>query len=487
MYEGQSEEKKSNIRRTEEGLYSREKRDIPIVGSLSKKEYNVQEQWGDDSESNAPKIVNAYTKKRHSMVKNILIASLVFFIGALAFAFYVLNGDFNQASPDNINMSIIGVPSVDAGEKVELQVLIENKNPTDLLSTELFIDMPDGGRATLGDQENVTRIVRSIGTIGPNVLINEKFSATFFGEENKEKKIYVTLEYRFEGSNATFIKETEHSVLIVSSQVDFTLSVLGEASSGQEIELVASIDSGTSETLEDLMFEINYPFGFTYTNADPEPLFNDTIWLIDTLEPFEKKEIHIRGIISGEDDNSKVFAASLGSQDSQDPRRLETVYSRAEESVIIKRPFIGLQVLIDRQEALEPVIVKGIDRVYVSIPWVNNLDTKIINVEIEARIKHPIADRSSIVMNDAKGHYSSLNDVILWDSRTNSELAVVLPGASGVVGFTFDIGSIMQDEKLFEDVEIEIEAIAKGRRLSDLNVAESIKTPAVGKAKLLTS
>ncbi|MCK5027897.1 MAG: hypothetical protein KAS07_05755, partial [Candidatus Pacebacteria bacterium] len=69
MYEGQSEEKKSNIRRTEEGLYSREKRDIPIVGSLSKKEYNVQEQWGDDSGSDAPKIVNAYTKKRHSMVK----------------------------------------------------------------------------------------------------------------------------------------------------------------------------------------------------------------------------------------------------------------------------------------------------------------------------------------------------------------------------------------------------------------------------------
>ena len=83
MYEGQSEEKKSNIRRAEEGLYSRDKEETPIVGSLSKKEYNVKEEWSDESKEKDTDLVNAYTKKRQSMVKNILIGSLSFFIVAL--------------------------------------------------------------------------------------------------------------------------------------------------------------------------------------------------------------------------------------------------------------------------------------------------------------------------------------------------------------------------------------------------------------------
>lgn len=483
MYEGQSEEKKSSIRRAEEELYARNGEEAPIINSLSKKEYDIQDDWGDDVSERG----KLYTQKKRSMVKNILIASLVFFIGAMVFAFYTIYGDKNLTSPESINMSVVGPVSVDAGKEVELHVLLENKNPANLLSTELFIDLPDGTRGTMGDQENVTRLVKSLGTVGPNVLINEKFNATFFGEENKEKKIYITLEYRFEGSGATLIKKTEHSVLIVSSQVGFTIDVLGEASSGQEIEIVASIDSSTSETLEGLLFEINYPFGFDYTGAEPEPMFGETTWVLDSLKPFASQEIRIRGIISGEDDNNKVFTANLGAQDKQDPRRLETIYSRVEESVIIKRPFIGVQVLINRQDATEAVIIEETDKVYVSIPWVNNLDTKIIDMGIEARINHPVVDRSSIVTTEQKGFYRSLDDVVIWDQRTNPELAVVLPGASGVVGFTFELGSIVQDGKLLENAEIEIEATAKGRRLSDVNIAENIKTPAVGKVRLLTS
>jgi hypothetical protein len=487
MYEGQSQERKSSIQEQEEELYSREYEDEPIIESLEKRTFKVDSDWDEEGLAKEEQKINSYVKKRRTMVKNILIASLVFFICAMAIAFYVIYGNKNLSSPENINMSVVGPVSVDAGREVDLQVLIENKNPADLLSATLFIDLPEGARATMGEQENVERLVVPLQTIETNALINESFKAIFFGEENKEKKIYVTLEYRFEGSNAVLERKTEHSVLIVSSQVGMTLSMLKEANSGQEIELVISVDSSTSDTLENLMVEMNYPFGFTYTGADPEPMFNDTTWVLDSLEPFESQEIRIRGTIEGEDDNSKVFAADLGAQDTRDPRRLETVYSRIEESIILKKAFIGLQVLIDRKEAVEPVIVTGLDKVYVSIPWQNNLDTKIIDMALEARISHDIVDRASIEMTDSKGFYNSLQDVVIWDQRTNPEFAVVMPGASGVVGFSFEIGSIVSEGMLFKDVEIEVTAAAKGRRLSDVNVPETTKTPAIGKARLLTS
>ncbi|MCK5590501.1 MAG: hypothetical protein KAI72_00975, partial [Candidatus Pacebacteria bacterium] len=341
------------------------------------------------------------------------------------------------------------------------------KNTSNLLSTELFIDLPGGAKATMGDQKNVTRIIESLGTITPNELINEKFSAVFFGEENKEKKILVTLEYRFEGSNATLVKKIEHSVLIVSSQVGFTLETLSEASSGQEIDVVISVDSSTSETLEGLMFEITYPFGFTYTSSDPEPMYGNNTWVLDPLEPFGSQEIHIRGIIEGDDDDNRVFSASLGSQDKSDPRRLETVYSRTEEFVAIKKPFVGMKVLINKQSAEEPIVIDGKREIEVLVEWVNNLDNKVIDVGLEVRIDHGIVDRSTITMHESKGYYRSIDDVVIWDQRTNPELAVVMPGATGIVGFSFDLGSIVDPVgELYKDVEISIEATAKGRRLS---------------------
>lgn len=487
MYEGQSDDRKSMLKRVEDDLYARSHKELPIIEKLEEKKYDVQKDWVAETSGEHQERVNTYVKKRRSMVKNILIASLVFFIGAALYAFYAFFGGKSTLSGDNINMSIVGPVSVDAGKEVDLQMQIENKNSANIESAILYIDLPEGATATTDDQQNVTRITKDLGTIAPGELINEKFKATFFGEENKEKKIFVTLEYKFEGSNASLEKKMDHSVLIVSSQVGFTMSMLKEASAGQEIEIVISVDSSTSGTLENLALQMNYPFGFTYTDADPKPTMGQTTWVIDSLEPFGSKEIHIRGVINGEDDNSKVFTADLGVQDTQNPTRLATTYSRAEESVILRRPFIGLQVLVNKQEATQPVIIKNGDTVEVSIPWVNNLDTKIVDMGIEARINHKIVDRSSIKMLNEKGFFNSLDDVAVWDQRTNPDFAVVMPGASGVVGFSFNLGSIVQGGELFKDVEIAISATAKGKRLSDTNVPESTKTPAVGKARLLTS
>ena len=274
--------------------------------------------------------------------------------------------------------------------------------------------------------------------------------------------------------------------LIVSSQVGFTMSMLKEASTGQEIEIIISVDSSTSETLENISLRMDYPFGFVYTGADPKPSLDNTTWTIESLEPFKSKEIHIRGIINGEDDSSKVFTADLGIQDEDNPTRLKTTYSRAEETVILRRPFIGLQVLINKQEADQPVIIKKDDVIEVSIPWVNNLDTKIADMSIEATIDHKIADRGSIKILGERGFFNSLKDVAVWNQQTDPDFGVVLPGASGVVGFSFDLGSIVQEGELLKDVEITVSAIAKGKRLSDVNVPESTKTPAIGKARLVT-
>ena len=493
MTKKQANPKNSRIKKTEEGLYSREQQEKPIIGEFEKKEFDVQENWGQDKQSAETGVNEANpqnsipNKKKSSMTKNILIISLLFFIGALTFAFYILYNGSNISSADNIEMSITGPVNFGAGEEVSLRIFIENKNTSNLESAELLIDFPDGARGTLGSENKKSRIAKSLGTIGPGVIVNEKITAEFFGEENEVKNVFVTLEYRFEDSNAILEKKTEHTIHLISSPVNFTIDMLDEATSNQEIEIVIAVDSDTPDTVKDLLFEIYYPFGFTFLTAEPEPKYGNNVWDLPDLEPFGLQEIHIRGIVKGEDDNSKVFSANLGVQDPKDSKSIETIFSSTEESIIIKRPFIGLQVLVDKEDASDYIVINGRERVHVSIPWVNNLDTKIIGASIEVKLNHDIIDRSSILMMNSKGFYRSLDDTVIWDSRTNPELAVVMPGATDVVGFTFELLPIVSNNRLFENVEIVIEATAQGRRLSDMNVPQKVKTPVKGYARLLSS
>ena len=126
--------KEGKIKKAKEGLYSRAREEKPIIGGLESKEFDVQEDWGPDDMSAATSANEANiqsgmpNKKRNSMTKNILIISLLFFIGALTFAFYMLYNGSNVSSADNIEMSITGPVSVDAGKEVSLRILIENKN-----------------------------------------------------------------------------------------------------------------------------------------------------------------------------------------------------------------------------------------------------------------------------------------------------------------------------------------------------------------------
>jgi hypothetical protein len=487
MYEGQSEQK-SKIKNAESGLYSRQHEDEQLISSLRKKNYEVPGTWG-ETPIVATNLENVYMKNRRKMLKKILIGSVVFFAVAVGFALYIFSGGRNEFSSKNVNISIVGDVSVDAGKPVEMQVLVENKNATNLEGAELIVDLPEGARATFEGKETTLRITKMLGTIAPNEVVEQKFSVMFFGEEKKTIAVRARVEYHFTGSSAISKNDYEHSILIVSSQVSLDMKVLKEVSSGQEIELLVSVVPSTSETLEGLMVKMNYPFGFTFKSATPAAFDSkNTTWVLEPLKPFTPQEIRIRGIIEGVDDNSKAFSAKLGLQDKNSPDQIETLYGSVEESTIIKKPFIGLTININGQVATTPVIIEGNKSVNVSIPWSNNTSDTLMNMVIEAKINHPIADRLSIKTIEQKGFYRSVDDTIVWEQRTDSDLGKVLPGASGVVGFSFDVDSIVgKNGTLYKDPQIEISATANARRLSDVLVPEELKTPAIGKARLQTS
>ena len=111
-----------------------------------------------------------------------------------------------------------------------------------------------------------------VSPLGPvhyrnDTLITGTGPIAWIAEENEIKTVLVTLEYRFEGSSATLVKETEHTVKIISSPISVSLEIPDEIVSNQEIELVVKIESDTNNLTKNLLLNISYPFGLYNSNC----------------------------------------------------------------------------------------------------------------------------------------------------------------------------------------------------------------------------
>jgi hypothetical protein len=441
---------------------------------FNKEPLNVEEEWKDpEIEPNINyQSLKSVANRRRSFLKTFLMLSVLFFIVALGIASYVIFGGRNIISSENVEISVSGPISISGGETLSLDVIISNKNNTDLELTDLIIEYPEGTRSPDNLSTELPRERFSMGRIISGGKNSQKVQAILFGEEGDRHKIKMTLEYRVTGSSAIFFKEREYEVEISSSPVSFNIESLIDVNSGQEITLDIFLKSNSNSLIEDLMFIIEYPFGFTFKDSTPSPSFDQNIWKIGDLSPGEERKITISGKIEGQDGEERVFRLFSGIQSDKSEKELQTAFISSTRSVFIKKPFLSIDVSLDGNSSLNHNA--SMDRsVKVDVSWRNNLSTSVANVEIEASISGDYDEPSIFV---EKGFYDSINNIVLWSQERNEVLESVKPGQSGNVSFRFSSSEFAGSSLVNPEVKIIFNV--RGRRLSETNVAEEIESSA---------
>ena len=223
--------------------------------------------------------------------KKIFIGSLLFFVVSIAFSLYSFYGGRNIVSNENIDFSILGPAFTEGGNDLELQFDVKNNNRQALEYTDLVVEYPKG--ATLEGDNNVVRLRKSLGSIGAGKSISERAKIALFGEEGSERIVKATIEYRIQGSNAIFVKETTYPVHIKSSPVSLTVKSLKEVNANQEITLEIDVLSNGDKVVEDMILRVDYPSGFTRGDVIPNTTFSNNLWSLGDLDKGAKKKIII--------------------------------------------------------------------------------------------------------------------------------------------------------------------------------------------------
>ena len=405
--------------------------------------------------------VPATRKKKKKYRFWLLLSGLLFFaLSMLAAVFFLFTGG-NNIDGKNITIDISGPFAVRGGEEISVEVAISNQNPVSIESTILIIEYPLGSQSVDNPGREIFNERISLGTINPGETVTAPLKALIIGEESETKEIKVGVDYRVEGSNSTFYKDTEpFEFKISSSPIVLKIDGIKALSSGQEYETTLTVESNATTPLNNVLVGAKYPPGFDFSQSDPRPVSADNIWSIGNLNPGDKHTITIRGILIGEEKSEQVFTFSLGLANNRNPFILDSALTKISDLVLIEQPFLALGMTINRSHD-EVVVIDAGERVSAEIEFTNNLSDTLFDTVIKVSLSgNALAER---YVNVAGGFYDSRTNIITYDKNTKPDLEKIIPGAKEVISFSLsnlnndgptqqiDIGVDVSSERVFEN------------------------------------
>ena len=256
------------------------------------------------------------------------------------------------------------------------------------------------------------------------------------GSPGEIKEIKFSIEYKVKGSNATFYKDKIFEVVIGNTPITLEVESPSSIISGDSFETVVSITLNSPEVLKGVVLKAEYPYGYSISNATPEPIADDNIWSLGDLSPGSKKTITIRGRLVGENEEERTFRFYVGVSDGNGAdTNLKFVLVSNLNTVAIDRPYVGLNIAFNGENV--PTYIAPAGRsISTSIRFQNNLTDKLINPRLEVSFSGGALDKFSVTAGNG-GFYDSGNSKVVWNLVNLSGVQELNPGEGGQVTFRF--------------------------------------------------
>ena len=409
------------------------------------------------------KVPAAYWKTRPAKktrpfrpLKIIFLLAGLFSLASISLLAYFFMGGGNIVSSRNIIMEIKGPQYVRGGETISFYIDIENRNSSAIETADIILDFPAGSFS--GEGKEISRERYPLGSIGAGESVRKRIEFNLFGEEDEEKKISATLEYRLAQSNAIFAKTVDYTVMISKPAVGVSVSLPEDANAGQEIEIQVGVVSNSEAIIRNLVLKIDYPSGFQFTGSSPEPSGANNVWKIGDMDPSQERSVAVRGIVGGQDLEEKAFRVRVGFEKEEG---VFLPYGTAVASFTVKKPFVDLILFVDGGDSAENIAFAG-DSIRFDLAWKNNLSVNLRDASLEVKVRGGAQDGRSISVSE--GFYRTFDKTLVWTPSSLPQLKLIAPGETGRARFSFSILNPLPVKGVSDkDFTVELEAKISGR------------------------
>ncbi|HVM73315.1 MAG TPA: hypothetical protein VMU13_00320 [Candidatus Paceibacterota bacterium] len=478
------------IERLRRAMYSRELE--PNIHERDRHVLDTREQTiGDDWARDEPKLEPLLVAPRSiNIVRTalwwLLGASIIFFIGAVGFFFwfFTFGAGGSGASSSNIDIVITGPASIAGGEVTELQIAITNKNSVPLSLANLTINYPPGTRSPADFTTPQLTYPIDLGTIQPGETKEGTVKAVLAGTEGQQSDVKAQLDYHLGGSNAIFTATSDYAFTFSSSPLSIAIaSGASQAISGQPMTMAVTVASNSNEPIKDVLLGTTFPFGFQFTSSNPSAIAPG-VWAVGTLNPGQKQTVTINGILTGNTGDDRVFNFTTGTRTSAASSSIDVPLGSIPFDVAIAQPFMGLTILVNNASS-SPAVITPDEKITVTINYQNNLSTDITNAVVVAQLSGFQIDGTTVSSPD--GFYRSNDNTVLWNqTTTNGNLALLTPGQSGQLTFSFTAPSsaVLANTP---NPSIGISINAAGNRVDETGVPQNLQSVATSKLTIASN
>lgn len=421
----------------------------------------------------------SFMKNLHYRTK-LLLGGVAFFFGALLISSGILLLGNNTISGENISLDVTGPFTIGGGEVLPLQIGITNGNAVPIQSATLIIEYPSGTLAADGSQRQLFNERLALEEIDAGETVNVPVRALIYGEENEAQEIFVSIEYRVEGSNARFFKEAEPlRYKISSSPVSVTADAVKRISSGQATDIVVTVQSNSPNTISDVLVSAEYPIGFDYTSSSPSPSSGENQWLIRDLEPESSQEIVISGVVIGKETDEYAINFMVGVPDENQSDQMVSLFSTAQTEFEIEQPFLNI-ILSQGNIVNGTKVVQPGERSNVTVEITNTLEDAIYDLKVNVALGGNAL--SDLEVGPPSGFYDSNNNVITWDVSNSPDLQEIEPGDTARVAYVIEA-----DNRVSRNPEVTMDVTVEGRRVRESQVAERLEGTASGALRVAST
>lgn len=434
---------------------------------------DVPKGWGMEEGDN---FASSLEKKGLSVFAKMTIFAFVFFLGAVGFAFYKFSGNNQLISAKNVEVSVIGPVAIGGGEELSLDIIIENRHNFPINTVDLVIEYPEGTKRSDDLKTDLQRVREGMGDIPANSIVKKTYTVALFGEEGENKEIDVRAEYRVPNSNAIFESKKNFSLALQSSPVRLVVDAVKETTSGQELEFDVTVSSNSNSDLSDVVIHVDYPFGFSFADSTIRPSEGNDTWIFEKMTPQESKNFKVRGVLSGQNNEERVFKWSSGLAD--------VVFSTIPKSITLMRPFLALDISIDGDFEID-LVRQGANQINGRLTYTNNTGASISDAEITLKLDGEVLEDSSVVVPG--GFFNSSDNTIAWNKTTNPDLfSEIAINKTDTLSFNFKTKTLATRQAVYKNPEIILNATIKGKRLSEDEVPEDIEVQAAKRIKIVS-
>ena len=346
----------------------------------------------------------------------------------------------NIYSKEVLKLEILSSATAQAGQEVEYLVKFKNNGKTRLEQAELVFEFPEKAMASpvASSTSQYSRVSQAIEDIYPGEERVVSFSCRVFGKENDSLEAKAWLSYQPKNLKARYESKTSFITQISFVPLTFEFDLAAKAEPGEDLEFSLNYFSNMQTVLDNIRVKIFYPEGFVFLTAKPKPL-DQNEWKVEPLSTADGGRVTIKGNLSGQESEKKMFRAELGIvKDSQFISLKET-----SQGVEITQPSLRVSQMINGEQNY---IADVGDMLHYEI-FFRNIGKKPIEKKfLTYELQGDFFDLNSL--KSLEGEFGKGDNSIIWDWQTVSVLRYLDPDEEAKVDFWIKVKDGLSGRKI---------------------------------------